>query len=277
MLVSAARAVSAAAFEVGWVTARAAMYPLGLLRDRGDDLDPQLYTLTGCPPARRGLLGVDVAAATTPIVLVHGIVDNRSVFTMLRRGLRRRGFGCIRLVLLPAAHQRRPVDRAAARRVRRRGLRRDRRRLRAHRRPQPRRPGRALLRPTARRRRPVHTLVTLGTPARGHPRRPIPPPPSDPPAPARQRPDRRARRACAGCTTRFVAVHSDIDQLIVPARSAMITHPDLDAVNVAARGSGTSRFRSAAGSCIKSALRWSSAVHSGDHAERRWRLAGEAT
>ena len=29
----------------------------------------------------------------TPILLVHGLVDNRSVFTLLRRRLRRRGFG----------------------------------------------------------------------------------------------------------------------------------------------------------------------------------------
>ena len=29
----------------------------------------------------------------TPILLVHGMVDNRSIFTLLRRGLRRRGFG----------------------------------------------------------------------------------------------------------------------------------------------------------------------------------------
>jgi len=33
------------------------------------------------------------AAAGTPILLVHGLIDNRSVFTLLRRTLRRRGFG----------------------------------------------------------------------------------------------------------------------------------------------------------------------------------------
>ena len=35
----------------------------------------------------------DVVAAGTPILLVHGVTDNRSIFTVLRRGLRRRGFG----------------------------------------------------------------------------------------------------------------------------------------------------------------------------------------
>ena len=42
---------------------------------------------------QRGLLMGDVVAAGTPIILVHGLVDNRSIFTLLRRALRRRGFG----------------------------------------------------------------------------------------------------------------------------------------------------------------------------------------
>ena len=82
--------------EIGWVSAHAAIYPLGLLRDRGDDPDPARFRFGDLPLAQRGLIGADVEAATTPIVLVHGIVDNRTIFTMMRRGLRRRGFGCIR-------------------------------------------------------------------------------------------------------------------------------------------------------------------------------------
>ena len=42
---------------------------------------------------QRGLVISDVEAAGTPILLVHGMVDNRSIFTVLRLGLRRRGFG----------------------------------------------------------------------------------------------------------------------------------------------------------------------------------------
>ena len=41
---------------------------------------------------QRGLLVSNVEAAGTPILLVHGIVSNRSIFTLLRRGLTRRGF-----------------------------------------------------------------------------------------------------------------------------------------------------------------------------------------
>jgi hypothetical protein len=42
----------------------------------------------------------------------------------------------------------------------------------------------------------------------------------------------------AGCRTRFLAVWSDLDQLIYPKVSARIEHPDLDAANVAVRGVG---------------------------------------
>jgi pimeloyl-ACP methyl ester carboxylesterase len=41
-----------------------------------------------------------------------------------------------------------------------------------------------------------------------------------------------------GCRTRFVAFWSDLDQLIVPQRSASIDHPDLTVRNVALRGVG---------------------------------------
>ena len=41
-----------------------------------------------------------------------------------------------------------------------------------------------------------------------------------------------------GCRTRFVAVWSDLDQMMVPKRSATIVHPDLSARNVFMRGCG---------------------------------------
>ena len=42
----------------------------------------------------------------------------------------------------------------------------------------------------------------------------------------------------ATCRTRFVAVWSDLDQLIYPKRHARIDHPDLDTHNVLVRGIG---------------------------------------
>ena len=64
---------------------------------------------------QRGLVISDVEAAGTPILLVHGMVDNRSIFTLLRLGLRRRGFGQIDDDELLDPHRRRPRRRRAAR------------------------------------------------------------------------------------------------------------------------------------------------------------------
>src|SRR4051794_19853731 len=72
------------------------MYPAGALSDppapsphghrRGR------HDLRGLTPEQRGLVYCGVDAAATPILLVHGIVDNHSIFTVLDRALRRRGF-----------------------------------------------------------------------------------------------------------------------------------------------------------------------------------------
>ncbi|WP_255649867.1 triacylglycerol lipase [Frankia sp. ArI3] len=50
---------------------------------------------------QRGLLVRAPDAAGTPILLVHGLVDNRSVFVRLHHQLRRRGFRRVRAVELP--------------------------------------------------------------------------------------------------------------------------------------------------------------------------------
>ena len=82
--------------ELAWVAAHVALYPLGITseraRERGRE-EAERFTLSDLPPVQRGLLMGDVVAAGTPIMLVHGLVDNRSIFTLLRRALRRRGFG----------------------------------------------------------------------------------------------------------------------------------------------------------------------------------------
>jgi hypothetical protein len=81
-----------AAVEAVWLTTHLALYPWGLVgrHSRGAELG---YRVGHLPPVQRGLLISDVEAAGTPILLVHGMVDNRSIFTLLRLGLRRRGFG----------------------------------------------------------------------------------------------------------------------------------------------------------------------------------------
>ena len=78
----------------------------------------------------------------------------------------------------------------------------------------------------------VHTLVTLGTPHQGTAPANFVPHPV-----ARQmRPGSDIMTELAapspGCRTRFVAIWSDLDQMIIPKSNARIEHTDLNARNV---------------------------------------------
>lgn len=84
------RVLQGAAVELGWITTHLAMYPLGLVTGSGDRTNR--LNLNGLTPAQRSLLVGDVRAAGTPILLAHGIVDNHTVFALMRRQLLRRGF-----------------------------------------------------------------------------------------------------------------------------------------------------------------------------------------
>jgi len=68
------------AVEGAWLAAHLAVYPAGLLHEQL--AEPEAYSTDPLPPVRRGMLVTDQAAAGTPILLVHGIMDNRSVFTV---------------------------------------------------------------------------------------------------------------------------------------------------------------------------------------------------
>ena len=136
--------------ELAWVGAHLLMYPLGT---RTEELRPDPRIRPGeQPPGVRALFAADPLAARIPVVLVHGLVDNRSVFSVMRRGLpQARVHPDLHLELQPAADRRRPRGRRP-RRAHRADLRADGARPRARRRPQPRRPDRPLLRPAAGRR-----------------------------------------------------------------------------------------------------------------------------
>ena len=84
------------AVEWAWLAAHIAVYPAGLLREQLRDVAG--YRTDPLPPVRRSLVVTDIEAAGTPILLLHGIMDNRSVFTVFRRSLRRRGFGSVHAV-----------------------------------------------------------------------------------------------------------------------------------------------------------------------------------
>ena len=227
--------------EALWSVAHLALYPLGVLDERVRGTSREAagrFTLDDLPPLQRGLLLGDVVAAGTPIVLVHGLVDNRSVFTVLRRALRRRGFG--RVLTLNYSPFTSDVRAAAAQLA---ALVEKTCEATGHERVHV--VGHSLGGVVARYYvqvmggdARVHTLVTLGSPHAGT-------------WAAHLLPSRLVRQLrpgsallaelaapSPGCRTRFVAFWSDLDQLIVPSSSARIDHPDLAARNVRLRGVG---------------------------------------
>jgi pimeloyl-ACP methyl ester carboxylesterase len=227
--------------EVAWITAHLALYPLGMGKDKAKGIareDQGRFTLGDLPPVQRGLLMGDVVAAGTPILLVHGLVDNRSIFTLLRRALRRRGFG--RVITLNYSPLTQDIRGAAARLAalvektcEETGY--ERVHVIGH------SLGGIVARYYVQRMdgdRRVHTLCTLGSPHAGTYAAKL-----WPGGVVRQlRPGSELMQElaapAAGCQTRFVAFWSDLDQLIVPQRAAAIEHPDLTARNVALRGVG---------------------------------------
>jgi pimeloyl-ACP methyl ester carboxylesterase len=227
--------------EVAWITAHLALYPLGMGRDKVKGVareDQGRFSLADLPPVQRGLLMGDVVAAGTPILLVHGLVDNRSIFTLLRRALRRRGFGrVITLNYSPLTQDIRGVAARLAALVEKTceetGY--ERVHVIGH------SLGGIVARYYVQRMggdRRVHTLCTLGSPHAGTYAARL-----WPGGVVRQlRPGSELMQElaspAAGCRTRFVAFWSDLDQLIVPQRAAALDHPDLAARNVPLRGVG---------------------------------------
>jgi pimeloyl-ACP methyl ester carboxylesterase len=228
--------VKGVAVEAVWGAAHLAVYPWGLVREQQREHDR--YRLEGMGPAQRGLLVGDVEAAGTPILLLHGMVDNRSVFTLLRRGMRRRGFGrVLTLNYSPVTNDVRAAAQDLALEVE------------------------ALCEQTGYERvhvvghsmggliaryyvqclggdERVDTLVTLATPHAGtmtahlvgttltRQLRPGSDLMSELAAPVER------------CRTRFIAYWSDLDQMIVPQRRARLVHPDLAVRNHLVRGAG---------------------------------------
>jgi hypothetical protein len=225
------------AIECAWLSAHMAIYPLSLLEERAREAQ-QRHNLEGLAPVQRGLIIGDVEAAGTPIILVHGVVDNHTIFTLLRRSLMRRGFGrTISLNYSPLTDDIRRVAKRLNRLIesvcRETGY--ERVHVIGH------SMGGLIARYYVQRLggdARVHTLVTLGSPHQGS-------------APARFVPHNVARQLRPGspifaelaepaphCRTRMVAVWSDLDQVIIPKRSARIEHDDLNARNVFVRGVG---------------------------------------
>jgi pimeloyl-ACP methyl ester carboxylesterase len=229
------------ATELAWVAAHGVMYPWGSLgreRRRVHREELERFTLSDLSPVQRGLLMGDVVAAGTPIILLHGLVDNGSIFVGLRRALLRRGFGrVITLNYSPFTHDVRDVAARLGVLVERTCEETGYEKVHVV--------GHSLggliaryyvqkLGGDAR----VHTVCTLGTPHTGTLAAHLLPqhvvrqlrPSSDVMA--------ELAEPAPGIATRFVAFWSDLDELIVPKRAARIDHADLSARNVLLRGVG---------------------------------------
>ena len=230
--------LAGAAVEAAWLAAHLATWPMGLVTGRRRRRSSPAYRLENLPPVQRGLLVSNVEAAGTPILLVHGIVSNRSIFTLLRRGLTRRGFSKVFAmnyvtlatdVRTAAARLSVEVERV----VEETGF--ERIHIIGH------SLGGLIARYYVTRLGGdvrVHTLVTLGTPHDGTyaayavPTRLM----------RQMRPGsglmRELARPVRGCRTRFISYWSDSDAAILPHESAALRHPDLRARNVRLHGAG---------------------------------------
>ena len=228
--------VRGALVEAVWMSAHLAIYPLGLLRERTEPRDR--YALEGLGPRQRGLAVRDIEAAGTPILLVHGMVDNRAIFAVLKRRLRRHGFGrVVTINYSPVTNDIRQAARDLAAEVEalvaQTGY--ERIHLVGH------SLGGLIARYYVQRLggdERVHTLVTLGSPHAGT-------------LAAHLLPVRLCRQLRPGsdlfaelaepaerCRTRFVAYWSDLDQLILPHANARLEHLDLSVRNVRVHGVG---------------------------------------
>ena len=222
--------------ELAWVGAHVLMYPLGT---RTAALRPDPRQRPGEQPAAvRALFAADPLAARIPVLLVHGLVDNRSVFSVMNRSLRRRGFSHVctwnysplltdvaRGAADLGAHIERICEQTGHDRVH----------VVGH------SLGGLIARYYVQRQggdHRVQSLVTLGTPHHGSVWAHVVPAPLirqlRPGSPLIQELDEPA----PGCRTPITAVYSDLDQMVVPTRSGRCEHPDLQARNVLFRGIG---------------------------------------
>jgi pimeloyl-ACP methyl ester carboxylesterase len=222
--------------ELAWVGAHLLMYPLGT---RTEALRPDPRHRHGDqPPGVRALFAADPLAARIPVLLVHGLIDNRSIFTVMRRSLRRRGFTSVcswnySPLLTDVPRGARDLGDHLERICQQTGH--DRVHVVGH------SLGGLIARYYVQRLGGydrVESLVTLGTPHSGSVLAHVLPTPL-----VRQlRPGspllRELDEPAPGCRTPVTAVYSDLDQVVRPTTSGRCEHPDLVTRNVLVRGVG---------------------------------------
>ncbi|MGV9893838.1 esterase/lipase family protein [Streptomyces tendae] len=235
--------LKASALEAAILAGHLLLYPSGIIqerrpvrtlrptgdRDARDDRDPQ----PSPPPPRLP------APVSPPVVLLHGFIDNRSVFLLLRRSLAQHGrheieslnYSPLTCDIRTAAellgrHIEEICERTGSERVD----------VVGH------SLGGLIARYYVQRLGGdlrVRTLVTLGTPHAGTRVVPLA---NAHPIVRQMRPGsaviEELTRPAPGCRTRFVSFWSDLDRVMDPLETACLDHPDLSVQNVRVSGIG---------------------------------------
>ncbi|MDT0396402.1 MULTISPECIES: esterase/lipase family protein [Streptomyces] len=222
--------LKATALELAILAGHLLLYPVGIVQERRG-ARPAL-------PVPDGTAQLPTEAKP-PVVLLHGFIDNRSVFVLLRRSLSQHGrqqieslnyspLTCdIRIAAeLLGRHIEQVCERTGSHRVD----------VVGH------SLGGLIARYYVQRLggdARVRTLVTLGTPHSGTRVAPLA---NAHPIVRQMRPGSPVLEELAlpspGCRTHFVAFWSDLDHIMDPLESACVEHPDLTAVNVRVSGVG---------------------------------------
>ncbi|MDT3398567.1 alpha/beta fold hydrolase [Streptomyces sp. B1866] len=219
----------ATAYDLAVLAGHALVYPTGLTQERPPAVPP--------PDPAPG--PSDAGQGHRPVLLLHGFIDNRSVFVLLRRSLRQLGRQhVLALNYSPLTADVRTAAALFGHHVEEICARTGQARVDVV--------GHSLggliaryyvqrLGGDAR----VHTLVTLGTPHAGTRAAPLL---SAHPLVRQMRPDSdviaELRSPAPGCRTRFVSFWSDADQWMIPVETARVDHPDLTARDVRLTGIG---------------------------------------
>lgn len=251
--------LGATALELAVLVGHLIVYPFGLTPERrpphprptrpahtgahgpdGGETAPRATTTRG-EAAPRAATALPLAADddAPPVVLLHGFIDNRSAFVVLRRALTRHGRRHLEsLNYSPLTRDIRAAAELLGLHVEEICARTGHSRVDivGH------SLGGLIARYYVQRLggdRRVRTLVTLGTPHGGTA---VAPGAGIHPIVRQMRGGssviEELRTPAPGCRTRFVSFWSELDQVMVPVETACVDHPDLDAVNVRVTGIG---------------------------------------